>query len=140
VWTVQLDRLYSLNNNFKFIDFTKVKNSFIGSLFIWYSMLKKSLKEFFDEGVWMKLAYDFRCSIFSSSRGLKLYAVTVAGYLVCSCNFDSSSVLIDKSNFGFPFIEGFFTNSSTIGGGNTLMISLEVKSSVSISCFTITST
>ena len=89
----------------------------------------------------MKLACDFICSILSSSSGFELYAVTVAGYLACSCNFDSSSVLIDKSNFGFPFIECFLTNSSTTtGGGITLMISLEAKSSVSISWFTITST
>lgn len=89
----------------------------------------------------MKLACAFKWSILSSSSGFELNAVTDAGCLACSCNFDSSSVLIDKSNFGFPFIEGFFANSSTTTcGGITLMISLEAKSSVSISWFAITST
>jgi hypothetical protein len=90
-------------------------------------MLMKSLKEFFELGVYMYEAWIFRCSKVSvSSRGFEGWAWVVTGWGFRSW-VPVSSVVIDRSNLGLAFWEGFLERSGMGMGSGSLMISFYPK-------------
>lgn len=73
-------------------------------------------------------AYVLRWSNLSfNSKGLDGCATAVTGAGCLTSWLLLSSVLIDKSNLGFVFCEGFLTNSGTTMGSGSLMISFDTK-------------